>query len=171
MVWRVGNDYVAGMKFLDSRSSLALTAAALVLLAVTPALAAPKPVPVKSKPAAKSRLVKPAKPEIAATPESLIADARAAAGRGDTELALRLAQAAIVADPARPASYDALGDVYAATAQPDFARNYYDQALSIDPADPTATRAIAALDRGSDTRAAQAITVKPDTEGVKTGTP
>ena len=39
--------------------------------------------------------------------------AQAASAKGDTDLALRLAQAAIVADPARPATYDALGDVYA----------------------------------------------------------
>ncbi len=119
---------------------------ALLLLSAAPAFAA-----------------KPA-PEPVNTPDSLVAAARAAASRGETELALRLAQSAIVADPARPASYDALGDVYAASNQPEFARNYYNEALSIDPLDAAAIRAIAALDRNGEKRAA-------NVSGTKTGTP
>jgi hypothetical protein len=61
-----------------------------------------------------------------------------------------LAQSAIVADPSKPSSYDALGDIYAGESQPDFARNFYDKALEIDPADAAATKAIAALDRAGD---------------------
>ena len=55
---------------------------------------------------------------------------------------MRLAQAAIVADPARTGSYVALGDIYAAAGQPDYARSYYDAALDIDPADAAAQKAL-----------------------------
>jgi Flp pilus assembly protein TadD len=80
------------------------------------------------------------------TVESLLVQAHAATARGDTELALRLAQSAIVADPARPTSYVALGNIYAEAGQSDYARNYYTEALDIDPAQPAALKAIAALD-------------------------
>jgi Tfp pilus assembly protein PilF len=107
--------------------------AVLVLLAA-PATAAP------SKPAAEA-------PVTAApvTVESLIAQARSAIGKGETELALRLAQSAIVADPARTNSYVVLGDIYAVAGQPDYARNFYDAALDIDPQDAGALKAINAL--------------------------
>ncbi len=105
------------------------------LLAATPALAA-KPQKA-SRPAAEQPV----------TPEALLAQAHAAIGKGDTELALRLAQSAIVADPARPGSYVALGDLYAEAGQPDYARAYYDAALGIDPAEPGALKAKADLDR------------------------
>ena len=95
----------------------------------------------------------------------LAVQARAASAKGDTDLALRLAQAAIVADPSRPSSYDLLGDVYAADHQGDAARYYYDQALAIDPADNAAIKAIAALDRAGDTRKADA------SDGAKPGIP
>ncbi|HEY0267282.1 MAG TPA: tetratricopeptide repeat protein [Rhizomicrobium sp.] len=105
------------------------------LLAATPALAAkPKKAP---KPPAEQPV----------TPEGLLAQAHAAIGKGDTDLALRLAQSAIVADPARPGSYVALGDLYAEAGQPDYARAYYDAALGIDPAEPGALKAKAELDR------------------------
>jgi Flp pilus assembly protein TadD len=110
---------------------------AALFLAV-PALAATKP---KAAP-------KPPKPvvEQPVTVEGLSAQAKAALAKGDTELALRLGQAAIVADPARPSSYVALGDIYAETGQGEFARSYYDAALAIDPAEPGAKKALAALD-------------------------
>jgi Tfp pilus assembly protein PilF len=121
--------YVAPMKF------PAIPVLLSALLAATPALAAkPKRTP---KPAAEQPV----------TPDGLLAQAHAAMDKGDTNLALRLAQAAIVADPARPSSYVALGDIYAANGQADFARAYYDQALNIDPAEPGALKARAALDR------------------------
>ena len=104
------------------------------------------------------KVVRPAKP--VATPLSdsdrLIAEAHDAAAKGNSQLAERLAQAAIVADPSRPAAYDALGDVYASASQPGFARDSYQRALDIDPADADAGKAIAALDRGADTRKAEA---------------
>jgi len=90
---------------------------------------------------------KPPKAEPPITVELLLAQAHAAIGKGDTELALRLAQSAIVADPARPKSYVALGDIYAETGQADYARNFYDAALGIDPAEPSALKARSALDR------------------------
>jgi len=91
-----------------------------------------------------------ASPALAATPAdtvgSLITQARDAQSQGNTELALRLAQSAIVADPSRPTSYVALGDIYAAAGQQDYARTYYNEALSIDPADPSALKAVSDLD-------------------------
>src|SRR3954470_24438094 len=96
----------------------------------------------------------------------LATQARAAMARGEVDLALRLAQSAIVADPSRPSSCDVLGDVYAANHQPDYARNYYEEALSIDPTDPTATKAIASLDRAGATRKAEV-----SADGAKPGIP
>ena len=70
----------------------------------------------------------------------------------------------------RDSSYDALADIYAATNAPDFARSYYDSALSIDPTDVTAQKAIAALDRGAtDKRSANAQ--EDSKNGIKTGNP
>ena len=86
-----------------------------------------------------------AAPEQPVTVDSLLSQAHDAVGKGDTELAIRLAQSAIVADPARTASYVALGDIYAQAGQADYARSYYDEALGIDPSEPNALKAIAAL--------------------------
>ena len=130
-----GNAYVAAM----TPRTIPLLAA--VLLAV-PALAATKPKPAP-KPAPKPVAEQPI------TVEGLSTQAKSALARGDTELALRLGQAAIVADPARPSSYVALGDIYAETGQGEFARSYYDAALAIDPAEPAAKKALAALDNTS----------------------
>jgi Flp pilus assembly protein TadD len=88
-----------------------------------------------------------AAPAPAAEPvAALIAQAHEAQTQGNLELALRLAQSAIVADPARPASYVALGDIYAVAGQRDYARTYYNEALSIDPENPAALYGVAALD-------------------------
>ena len=106
---------------------------AALLLAAAPVLAAP---------------ATPPKTETPVTVEALLTQAHAAVGKGDTELALRLAQSAIVADPARPTSYVALGDIYAEAGQPDYARNFYDAALGIDPGEPTALKALSALNSG-----------------------
>jgi Flp pilus assembly protein TadD len=81
--------------------------------------------------------------------ESLLAQSHAAIARGDTDLAVRLAQSAIVADPRRTRPYIALGDIYAEMGQAEFARSFYDAALVIDPSEPTALKAIAALDNTS----------------------
>lgn len=118
------------------RRAIPILAALLLALPAmsTPALAAtPKP---KAKAAAEKPL----------TVEGLLAQARAATQHGDTDLALRLAQSAIVQDPARPGSYVALGDVYAAMGQAEFARSYYEAALAIEPADAGAKKAVAALE-------------------------
>jgi Flp pilus assembly protein TadD len=114
-------------------TSRAIPLLAALLLATAPAFAAPAKAP---------------KPEPPVTVESLLAQAHAAIGKGDTELAVRLAQSAIVADPARPTSYVALGDIYAEAGQADYARNFYDAALGIDPAEPAALKALSALDSG-----------------------
>ena len=110
---------------------------AAFFLAVSPVYAAPAKGPAKA----------PAKaPETPITVESLLTQAQAATSRGEIDLALRLAQSAIVADPARTSSYVALGDIYAQAGQPDFARNFYDAALGIDPIDPGALKALSMLD-------------------------
>ena len=134
----------------------AIPALAALFLAVSPAYAAPAKAPAAGKAPAKSAKVtapaKPPAPEPPVTVESLLTQSQAATGRGEIELALRLAQSAIVADPARPGSYVALGDIYAQTGQPDYARNFYDAALGIDPIDPGALKALAALDSGRSSR-------------------
>jgi Tfp pilus assembly protein PilF len=106
---------------------------AALLLATAPAFAAHPKAP---------------KAEPPVTVDALLIQAHAAVGKGDTELALRLAQSAIVADPARPTSYVALGDIYAEAGQAEYARSFYDAALGIDPAEPAALKALSALDHG-----------------------
>ena len=119
--------------------SIPLLAAAFAAL-LGPALAATKP---KTAPRPKPVAEQPV------SVEGLQTQAKAAEARGDAELAVRLAQSAIVADPSRPASYVALGDIYAMTGQAEFARSYYDEALAIDPAEAGAKKALAALDDSS----------------------
>ena len=121
------------MKFF--RDSLIL---ALVLLSVPALAAAPKKIAAKA----------PAAAPVSADPAGdLITQARAAQARGEGDLAVRLAQSAIVAAPSRPAAYNVLADLYAADGEADYARFYYGHALNIDPMDQDATRAVAALDR------------------------
>ena len=129
------------------RDSLIL---ALILLAAPAFAATPRHA---AKPSA------PVEAPVSADPAGdLIGQAQAAHARGEKELAVRLAQAAIVAAPARPATYNALGDLYAADGDADYARFYYHEALNIDPTDSDATKAMAALDRDSGQRAAKADT-------------
>lgn len=125
-----------------TRRAIPLLAAFVV--ATSSAFAAPKPAP------------KAAKVEAPVTVESLLTQAHAASTKGDTELAVRLAQSAIVADPARPTSYVALGDIYAEAGQPEYARSFYDAALGIDPAHPAALKAIAALGKDHNATTANA---------------
>jgi Flp pilus assembly protein TadD len=120
--------------------SRAIPLLAVLTLAAAPAWAAPSKAPAPAKTAPK--------PVPPVTVESLLTQAHAAVTKGDTELALRLAQSAIVADPARPSSYAALGDIYAEAGQIDYARNFYDAALGIDPAEPSALKGLSALDHG-----------------------
>jgi Tfp pilus assembly protein PilF len=115
---------------------------ALILLAVPAFAAAPHRT---AKPPA------PVEAPVSADPAGdLIGQAQAAHAKGEKELAVRLAQAAIVAAPARPATYNALADLYAADGDADYARFYYREALNIDPTDGDATKAMAALDRDGD---------------------
>ena len=116
----------------------------------TPAMAATRPAP------AKSTSVKPAPAPATLSAEELMRQAQDASAKGDKDLALRLAQAAIVANPAKPQTYDLLGDLYAADGQGDFAGFYYGEALSIDPSDASAAKGTAGLARGNDQRAAEA---------------
>lgn len=120
------------------------------LLAVLVLLAAPA-VTAPTKPASETPVT-----TAPLTVEALHAQARSAIGKGETELALRLAQSAIVADPRRPNSYVVLGDIYAMAGQPDYARNFYDAALNIDPQDAGALKAIDALDQSKPATTANA---------------
>ena len=122
---------------------------ALVLLAAPAMAAAPhkQPLPAKEPPAA-----------AALSADDLMRQAQAAGAKGDTDLAFRLAQAAIVADPAKPATYDLLADLYAGAGQGDYASFYYGEALDIDPSDPAAARGTAELARNGNQRAAEAAT-------------
>ena len=126
----------------------------LSLSLVLVALALPAAAPAKAATPAKPR---PARPEAAASAgdpvAALLEQSRDAQAKGEAELALRLAQAAIVADPARPSSYVALGELYAMTGQDTYARSYYEAALQIDPADAGAKAAVAALGAAKTTAA------------------
>ena len=135
--------YVSPMIFRAIPALLALFVSASV------ADAAPtKPVPAKAAvaKAAPAKTAKPA-PEPPLTVEGLLAQSRDAVTKGDTDLAVRLAQAAIVQNPALASSYVALGNIYATAGQPEFARNFYDAALGIDPADAGAQKALSDLNR------------------------
>lgn len=121
----------------------------LALLVGPPALAATK-AKAKAKPAPVAAVVEPAP-----SADSLIAQSRDAAARGENELAERLAQSAIVAAPAEPDTYIALGDVYRGAGRGDYARPYYQEALSIDPQQTAALKALAALDKNPNPVTAQ----------------
>jgi Tfp pilus assembly protein PilF len=114
---------------------------------VTPAMAATRPAPAKPAPAL-----------VAISADDLMRQAQAASAKGDSDLALRLAQAAIVADPAKPATYNLLADLYVGAGQGDYASFYYGEALGIDPSDAAATRGMAQLNRNGNQRAAEAVT-------------
>jgi tetratricopeptide (TPR) repeat protein len=122
---------------------------ALVFLAVPAMAAVPhkQPLPAKEPPVA-----------AALSADDLMRQAQAASAKGDSDLAFRLAQAAIVADPAKPATYDLLADLYAGAGQGDYASFYYSEALGIDPSDAAASRGTAQLDRTGNQRAAEAVT-------------
>lgn len=130
-----------------SRPALILALAVLAAPGFFPAAswAAPRPLPAKPAPAS-----------AALSADALMRQAEEAKAKGDKDLAFRLAQAAIVADPAKPQTYDLLADLYAGEGQGDFASFYYGEALGIDPSDPTAGRGMAELSHNGDQRAAEA---------------
>lgn len=101
-------------------------------------------------------LVAPAAFASTSAADSLLARSRAAEQAGNRDAALRLAQAAIVADPSRASSYTALGDLYMHASQSDYASFYYTEALAIDPQDPSAQRGLELADKASDTATAAA---------------
>ena len=84
-------------------------------------------------PAALATLLFAAPASAAGRPEALIARAVSADARGKFDDAVMLMQAAVVADPARAASYVALGELYARHGDPHFAHKYFDEALYLDP--------------------------------------
>jgi tetratricopeptide (TPR) repeat protein len=100
-------------------------------------------------------------PAFAGPVQSLDARARAAEAKGKFDDATMLMQAAIVADPARAASYVALGDLYARHGDPHFAHKYYDQALYLDPTLPAALEGIGKADLAlGDRKSAAAVLVR-----------
>lgn len=141
-------DYSPGMTLLRDSLFAALVLVSVPALAAAPRTAAKPPAPVLT-------------PSVTDPVADLIAQAQAAQSRGEKDLALRLAQSAIVANPGRPATYNALGDLYAADGEADFARFYYRQALTIDPMDAAALKAMAALDHEDGQKAAKADTTTP----------
>ena len=144
--------YVSPMTFRAIPALLALFVSASIADAaptkpVPAQSSATKPVAAKAAPAQGAKTAAKPAPTPPLTVESLLAQAKDAITKGDTDLAVRLAQAAIVQNPALPSSYVALGNIYASAGQPDFARNFYDAALGIDPADAGAQKALSDLNR------------------------
>ncbi|MDE3116203.1 MAG: hypothetical protein KGL26_11430 [Pseudomonadota bacterium] len=74
-----------------------------------------------------------AAPAFAGSVEDLFARSHAAEAKGKLADAVLLAQAAVVADPARATSYVALADLYARHREFHDAWKYYAEALEIDP--------------------------------------
>jgi Flp pilus assembly protein TadD len=95
-------------------------------------------------------------PAFASTMTDRLAQAQAAQRHGQDELAVRMAQSAIVADPADPAAYIGLANIYARQGHDEFAHSYYDKALAIDPSNAAALKAVAALDKKSKSDTASA---------------
>lgn len=130
---------------------------ALLALLVSAAVAQAAPAkPVAAKAASAKAAPAKAAPEPPLTVASLLTKAKDASAKGNTDLAVRLAQAAIVQNPALPSSYVALGTIYATAGQPEFARNFYDAALGIDPGDAGAQKALADLNRSHPATTARA---------------
>lgn len=95
-----------------------------------------------------------ASPAFADTVDTLAARSNVAAAAGKLDEAVMLLQAAMVADPARASTYVLLGDLYGRRNDPLLARNYYDQALFIDPILPKALAGSARVDLALGERAA-----------------
>jgi tetratricopeptide (TPR) repeat protein len=103
-------------------------------------------------------------PAFADQVDSLLQKSRAAEHAGHLDTAVRMAQAAIVADPARASSYTALGNVYARADQAEFARFYFGEALTIDPQDADAQAGLAraeSADRTGTAAAARSLDKAP----------
>jgi len=139
--------YVSSMTFRAIPALLALFVSASIADAAPTKPVPAKPAAAKAAPAQGAKTAAKPAPTPPLTVESLLAQAKDAITKGDTDLAVRLAQAAIVQNPALPSSYVALGNIYASAGQPDFARNFYDAALGIDPADAGAQKALSDLNR------------------------
>ena len=139
--------YVSPMTFRAIPTLLALFVSASIADAAPTKPVPAKPAAAKAAPAQGAKTAAKPVPTPPLTVESLLAQAKDAITKGDTDLAVRLAQAAIVQNPALPSSYVALGNIYASAGQPDFARNFYDAALGIDPADAGAQKALSDLNR------------------------
>jgi tetratricopeptide (TPR) repeat protein len=90
---------------------------------------------------------------VARESDSFLALAKTAESKGDVQGAVRLAQAALVQEPARPDSYVLLGDLYAQQSEGDYARFYYEEALTIDPQNARARAGIGKLDSNPKTSA------------------
>ncbi len=100
-------------------------------------------------------------PVFAAGADSLLARSKAAESRGESDKAIRLAQSAVVTDPARASSYTALGDLYARSGEAGYAAYYYGEALAIDPLEPEAQKGLARADRAAEQAAAARSLDKP----------
>jgi len=88
-----------------------------------------------------------ASPALADNVTSLVHKSHAAESHGRMDSAIMLMQSAMVADPARVETYVALGDLYRRAHEDDFARYYYNEALTLDPQTDAATRGLSVIGR------------------------
>lgn len=89
--------------------------------------------------------------------DTLIRQSRSAEQAGNIPDAILYIQSALVADPGRAATYAALGDFYVRANQSDLAMQYYDQALDLNPTEPTAKRGMALIARSERTGKSAAL--------------
>ena len=104
-------------------------------------------------------------PAFADKVDLLLQKSREAEHLGHHEQALGLAQSAIVADPARASSYTALGELYMAQNQTEYARFYFNEALNIDPQERAATEGIARAEAAENSGPAAAARSLDNPEG------
>lgn len=110
-----------------------------------------------------------AAPAFAHPDPSVLARSRAAEQKGQISEALLLIQSAIVAHPADPANYIALGDLYTRTGHANAALKYYDDALFINPVDKSALKgmALSELALGNDADAQKNLDLLEQTCGAR----
>jgi Flp pilus assembly protein TadD len=82
-----------------------------------------------------------------------LAAADDAAKRGDKDAAVQLFQSAIIYAPNDPAAHERLGHYYAESGQPELAAQFYNSALSVQPAYAPALQGLALLALAAGNRA------------------
>ncbi len=114
-------------------------------LAATAALAAPAPdEPAQASPASAVQIL---------DEQHFLSAADEAAKRGDKDAAVQLFQSAIIYAPNDPAPYARLGNYYADQGQSELAAQFYNSALSVQPAYAPALQGLALLALANGNRA------------------